>query len=201
MRGGSAGLTDALEIIVCVVERTESLPDGGHVAVNRTYADVRFVPHIWVMDRDGKTHHFVGDQFENVHGGESGHQLIVVRNRSSGNIIRVCNQTMGTTIDTKDLIPKEVGPGSFIIATCLITAIGILPVMVVYMSIFTPIGEAMSGGQIYRFDLGWHFPIVLVMVLALCAWLMSKWVSVSRAKVAALSKSVDDAFAEKGLKS
>lgn len=191
--------SDDIQIFVGIAEQAESRPVGGHVVVNSTHAEVRFEPHVWMVDRLGERHHFWGHQFANVRGGGDGHQLIVVKKRTNGNIIRVCNRSMGTTVDTNDLIPLKPGPGNFIVATGLMAAVGIFPAMIAYISLFTSIREALNRAATYDLDLAWHFPIILVAVLGLSAWLMTKWVSGSHAKVEALAEQIDEAFAENGL--
>lgn len=188
--------TPEIQLTAGIVIATDTRATGGTIERGQTHANIHVEPVVWLKDKNGTEHTFEGTSFNSA---RVGHELVVVRKRSDGKLIRVYNQATCKTTDSNDLIPLKSGPNNYIFGTLILTVIGMLPAVVVYMAIASFLRENILGRDPHTFDLGAHFPYVAILLAVFCCWLTIKLISRSHAKAKALSDLVDDTVRAQGL--
>lgn len=184
-----------IKISAGTVKATDNRAVGGTIERGATHANVRMNPVVWLENKEGAELAFEGDCFANC---RAGHELVIATRLSNGKILRVHNRATRSTIDCNDLVPLPSDLGNLVSGTVVIAIVGILPAMLAYVAVATFLRENILGRDRGSFELGEHFPYILVLLFVSCVWLMKKFIARSQAKARALSDAVDEAVRAQG---
>lgn len=187
-------IRDDIKITVGVVTATDVRASGGTIERGASHAHLHMGHVVWLEDKDGKEHVFEGGAFSDA---RKGHQVIVVQRRSSGKVLRVCNQATKSRVDRNDLIPLSSEPSELLLKTIFLTGLLFIPGFVASITIGSAINDAIGASSLL--DYSWHVTLVLLILAPTMRWLTGKWATRSQANVQELSDFLDELFAQHGL--